>query len=260
MAITYFNSATPSPPDNDATGVAEPVTTALTPPSTMLAGDLVFFIGQMQAAVTGQITVSEAGGQTWNGPYEQAANDQVLSVFWCTFNGTWSANPSLAFAAQSGTQAATTTMHVFRPTNTTYVWGVDVAFTGANFNAPTTPFTVTITGQTTVNAGTVTLAIWCSSDDDTYSAASGAGWATPGDAQVRNLAGTDQSVSAAYFIGTSAGQATGDVSKNQGGVAGDAGVTGIVTLYAYIPQPGGLWIPFVVSGSNSVVGGGGFTS
>jgi hypothetical protein len=205
----------------------------------MLAGDLVFFIGQMQAAVTGAITISANGGQTWTGPSEQAANDQVCSVFWCTFNGTWGADPSLAFAAQTGTQAATTVMYVFRPPSTSYEWAVDVAFAGASFAAPTTPFTVTITGQTTIAGPTLTFAVWCSSDDNSWTTVTGARWVdlyykTAGlfPFQCRNLAGTDQSMAAAYFASALSNTATGNVSKNQTVVTGDAGVTAIMTMRA----------------------------
>src|SRR5262245_30314796 len=123
MALpTYFGSAS-NPSDNGSAN--EPTTLAITPPSSMVAGDLVLLVGQNGAQTTGQMTISATGGQTWNSAGETAANSQCCIVWWCEFNGTWGANPSIAFASQSGTIPSTAVMHVFRPGAAAETWAVD---------------------------------------------------------------------------------------------------------------------------------------
>ena len=199
----------------------------------MLAGDLVAVCGQVSSATTGNITVANTGGQTWNGPYEQAGNDQDLCIYWCQFDGTWDANPTFTCAALSGTQPYSVIMHVWRPPTPGHTWGLDQAFVGANLAAATT---ATITGQTTGADNTVTLATWCTNDDNTWTNLAGTGWASIGPTQQRNLAGADQSMTWANFISATSGTATGNVSKDMGGVGTDAGVTGIVTWKAVAPR------------------------
>lgn len=165
-APTYFGSAS-APTDNGSTN--EPVTSAVTPPASMVAGDLVVFVGQLGVATTGQMSISATGGQTWNTLGETAANAVCVAVWWCEYNGTWSADPSIAFAAQSGTIPATAVMHVFRPGDAGETWAVDQAYTGAGFSAPSTAdYAVHIDGQTTTENNTVTLAGFLSADDNTW--------------------------------------------------------------------------------------------
>ncbi len=164
MAIpSYFGSAS-NPTDNGASN--EPVTLAVTAPGSMVAGDLVFLIGQNGAATTGQMAISATGGQTWNTKDETAANAQCVAVWWCEYNGTWSADPSIIFSAQSGTIPTTAVMHVFRPGDASETWTIDQAYQGAGFAAAATPVR---TGQTTTKSNTVSLAGFCSADDNTWS-------------------------------------------------------------------------------------------
>lgn len=225
----YGSRATP---EDAASEINEPVTSAVTPPTGMLAGDLVLLWGQLQvASANASITQSELGGQSWTEVSLTAqGNDQSVNLYFCTFDGTWDANPSIAFAAQSGTQPATAGMHVFRPPNTTDTWELDQAGAFSTFAAPSSPFTVTRAGQTTVNDNTVTLACWFSGDDNSWTSLSGTGWAVTGTEQYRNTAGSDQSASFAHYISASASTATGDVSKNQTTVTGDAGITIVATF------------------------------
>jgi hypothetical protein len=97
----------------------------------------------------------------------------VCAVWWAEFNGTWSADPALTYAAQGGTVPATTTMHVFRPGSAAETWAVDQAYSGAGFSAPSSPFTVTRTGQTTTQSNTVSFAGFFSADDNTWDGAYG---------------------------------------------------------------------------------------
>src|SRR5687767_5327805 len=108
MTIAYFGSAS-NPADNGSNTVN---TIAVTPPASMTEGQLVLFIGHVRSSTT--ITVSETGGQTWNA-LDHIENGAVVRarVFWCRYNGTWSANPSLT---QSSTICFSAVMHVFTPT------------------------------------------------------------------------------------------------------------------------------------------------
>lgn len=227
MAITYFNSAS-APADNGAQAGPGPV--AVTPPASMQTGDLVLLIGQYRGAVS--ITVSATGGQTWNTLAEISTTNCDVQMFWCRFDGTWDANPSLTNT--TGTAALTVVMHVFRPTDTSKDWAVDVALVEADFTAPATPFTVTITGVTTTQASTVAVATWATADDNTWDSLSGTGWSVTGAAQYRNTTGQDQSCTFAHNIQTSAG-ATNNVSKNQATLGGDAGTTSIIAFYEFDP-------------------------
>lgn len=165
-APTYYGSAS-SPADNGS--ATEPNTATITPPASMAAGDLAILIGQNGAAATGQITISNAGGQTWNLLGETAANAQCISVWWCEFNGTWSANPALDFAAQTGTLPTTAVLHVFRPGSATETWAVDQAYQAAGFSAPANAdYGVSRAGQTPTQNNAVTLVGWFSADDNTW--------------------------------------------------------------------------------------------
>lgn len=231
MSITYFNSA--STPADNGTNTANP--TAVTPPGSMQAGDLVLMIAQARAN-SGTLAISNAGGQIWTSETQQNQNFCRIRLFWCRFNGAWTGgNPSVSMGS---TNSNTVVMHVFRPSNTSSVWQVDVAQVSANFSAPGSPYTVTIPGITTITDGALIFATWASNDDNTWGSLTG-GWSTPGSAQYRNLAGSDQSQTHAYWgIPTAAGMpiagATGNVSKNQVLNAADPGAYLIIAFKAVI--------------------------
>lgn len=226
---TYFGSNS-NPVDSASASQAEPATLIVVGIPDMKPNDLVIFIGHMQVASTGQITISETGGQAWLGPYEVAANDQVFAVFWCAFTGIWTASPSLAFAAQGGTQAATAIMHIFR-CSTGCVWALDTPMAGG---AEASASPVIITGITPVVRNTVTLAGWAVPNASTWGTLSGAGWIVTGTAQYRNIAGTDQSASFAHFL-QAGPSATGDVSLVPSSAA--AGLSFIISWKAYPRLP-----------------------
>ncbi len=77
-----------------------------------------------QSGVPQQLLSGNAGNQIWTTEAAQSQTNCTIRLFWCRFNGTWSANPSVNF---SGTTCNTVVMHVFRPSNTSSVWQVDVA-------------------------------------------------------------------------------------------------------------------------------------
>jgi hypothetical protein len=224
MKIDYFASA--STPADNGTNTANP--TAVTPPVGMLAGDLVLMVAQSRDS-TATIAISNTGGQSWTSETQQNQTNCRIRLFWCRFNGTWSANPSVSFG---NTNPHTVVMHVFRPSNTNSVWEVDVAQVSGNYAAPPLPRTVTIPGITTSTDGALIFATWASTDNNTWGSLTG-GWTTPGLDQYRNTSGNDQSQTHAYRVMPIAG-ASGNVSKNQATLGGDAGAYLIIALRARV--------------------------
>jgi hypothetical protein len=231
MSINYFGSA--STPADGGTNTANP--TAVTPPGGMQAGDLVLMMAEARSN-SGTLAISNAGGQSWTTEPQQNQNNCRIRLFWCRFNGTWSANPSVSFG---NTNPHIVVMHVFRPSNTNSVWEVDVPQVDGNFTAPGWPnYTVTIPGITTITDGALVFAGWASRDNNTWGNLT-AGWTTPGSAQYRNSSGNDQSETHAYRVMTTAG-ASGNVSKNMTGSGGggyDAGAYLIIAFRAVITCP-----------------------
>lgn len=215
--ITYFNSAS-NPADN---GSLDTSPVAVIPPAGMLAGDLVIMIANTRTAgITPAI--SATGGQTWTSETAVTTNGSIR-LFWCRYNGTWTANPSVSFSTSVNT---TVTMHIFRPTIGTNTWALDVTQTTGTFAAPPLPRDVTITGITTVVNGAVALFVWSSRDNNTWGLQT-PGWTNAGNAQYSNRASADSSQSAAYEIMATAG-ATGDVTNREtlaGGGGFDEGNT-----------------------------------
>ncbi len=226
MGITYYAS-TSTPPDNEF-NKANP--TVVAPPPGMQAGDLVLMIGASRDT-SATIAVSSTGGQTWTSESQvnhPSANCRIR-LFWCRFNGTWTANPSVSFG---NTNPHNVVMHVFRPSNTSSVWQVDVAQASGSYSAPASPFTVTIPGITTITDGALVFATWASSDNNTWGSLT-AGWTTPGLAQYRNRSGADLSLTHAHRVMMTAGT-TGNVSKNQTTLGGDPGVYLIIAFKGVI--------------------------
>lgn len=226
-APTYFASAS-NPDDNLANTVSPCV---ITPPASMVAGDLVVVHFASRSAGTLSITVT--GGQTWNtlSGYTGGSVPSPMNIYWCRYNGTWAANPSWSSTTSNNTSGV---MHVFRPDNGSKLWDIDVAQVTATFAAPTTPFTVTRAGRTTVAVDTVTLAVFSAEDDVTWGTMTGAGWVIAGTAQYRNTAGTgDFSSAFPYYLAAAAGTVIPSVTLNQTALGGDSGATAIVTWKAY---------------------------
>jgi hypothetical protein len=232
MGITHFASASTPATDN---GNNNNDPTAVTPPGGMQAGDLVLMIAQ-QRSTGATLSIFQAGGQSWTAEAAQSQTNCTIRLFWCRFNGTWSANPSVNF---SGSACNTVVMHVFRPSNTSSVWQVDVAQVDGNFPAPSAPNrTVTIPGITTNTDGALVFATWATPDNNTWGNLT-AGWSTPGLDQYRNRAGGDLSLTHAYRVMATAG-ATGNVSKNEtasGGGGYEAGAYLIIAFKAVIICP-----------------------
>ena len=224
MSIAYFGSAN-TPADNQ-TNTANP--TAVTPPAGMQVGDLVLMMA-VSRANSGTLAIFNDGGQTWTTENQENQNNCRIRLFWCRFNGFWDANPSVAFGNNN---PHIVVMHVFRPSNTSSVWQVDVAQVSGDYPAPGGAHTVTIPGITTITDGALVFAYWASQDNNTWGNLT-AGWTTPGLAQYRNSSGNDQSETHAYKVMTTAG-ASGNVSKDQTGGGSDRGAYLIIAFKAVI--------------------------
>lgn len=218
--------------DVAATGTATQVT--ITPPVPMVANDLMWVTMQQRGTATHSVGVT--GGQSWSSFTIISGTNISLRVFYCTYNGTWTASPRFDFSA--GT--CTTVMGaVARPADSASTWGVDQTQTSGTFTAGTTPFTKTITGITNAQSKTISVALWATADDNEWGTLAGSGWskqyyaANPTTNQWRNTSGSDQSLAMAYKIMTSSG-ATGNVSQNQATLGGDAGVTSIFSFYEIV--------------------------
>jgi len=191
MAITFFGVSS-TPTDNGSS--ASPIT--ITPPASMVKGDLVVVVLHHKSASAWSIV--QGGGQTWTnigvGTYVSVIS---RAIYWCRYNGTWSANPSFSNAA-GGTAPATGIMTVFRPTLGSNTWaGYEVSNSGAN----ATTALVTLGSFTPSNSNSVSLGTWLSSDDNTWGTLTGTGWSKTGlAAQYRNLSGQDNSTALAYYI------------------------------------------------------------
>lgn len=219
-APTYFGSAS-NPSDNGSQG--DNATLAITPPASMVSGDLVLIFAHVQVVgFSTDPSISATGGQTWNSlsATSGGAGDDVSSrVFWCQFNGTWSANPSILIASETGTQPSTVVMHVFRPSSGAGTWNIETgsnAVAGSSGNPMGTGSAITI-----ANDNNVAVAWWVIANASTFSNLNdldGKGWAVTGIDQYRNTAGSDMSASYAHVLQATSGN-SGTVNKDASSVA-----------------------------------------
>lgn len=194
---------------------------------TFVTGDLVLIYAWQRTSAT--ITVDVTGGQTWNEiGGDNGTNNVSMNTFWCEYNGTWSADPSLNFSAGTNTNAI---MVVFRPSDASTTWATEQISTQNQSAAAT----ITMTGVTPNFNNSATVAAWFTADDNTWGSLTGTGWSkTNLSAQYRNTSGNDMSGTFAYrLIGTAA--ATNDVSQTQTAVGNDATCTRRITFYESAP-------------------------
>jgi hypothetical protein len=195
----------------------------------MQLGDLVVVYCQSRGT-TDTWSIGVTGGQSWTSETHYYATSAVsCRTFWCTFDGTWDADPRFDCSATNGTSAI---MHVFRPDSTSKTWAVDVAQDADQIASPSSPFTVTRIGLTTGHTDTVTIASWHTADDNTWGSLSGSGWTLTGSAQYRNTHSSDSSATFAHHLNASSGATVPDVSKNQATLGGDAAAVTIMSWYA----------------------------
>ena len=212
MAIAYFGSAS-TPTDNGTNALA---TTAVTPPGSMLKGDLVCLIAYERGNTSRAISAD--GGQTWNLIGTSNGTTNSSSFWWCTFNGTWGANPSVLFG---GTTCNNVVMHVFRPSTVDHYWINRQGFVGTQV-APSSPFTCTTVSNNSApkGASSVTLAFFITDDDNTWGTLTGAGFVITGNGQYRNTSGSDMSSFYAHLI-LSTSASIPDMGANQATLGGD---------------------------------------
>jgi hypothetical protein len=227
--MATFFGVTSVPADNGSNATT---TITLTPPASMLEGDLVVVYLRQRGTATFSVGVN--GGQGWNsiGRNIGTANS-AMETFWTRYNGTWSANPRFDFSAGTNTSAV---MIVFRPVTATNSWFTEQIQT-ANAAAAAT---ITVTGVTPANGDNVTIASWMTADDNTWGNLSGTNWIKTGlSNQYRNLAGSDASATFAYQLQTTAA-ATNNVSQQQLTLGNDATVWRRITFYEAEPVLGGF--------------------
>ena len=234
-AITFFG-ATSNPTDGGALPDSTNPT-AITPLASMAAGDLVELTG-ISRDNSATIAVSATGGQTWTCTTQTSASVPTLRKCWARFNGTWSANPSMSHNTSGS--AFTLLMKVFRPTSGSSTWVVDAAYAAAS-STPSSPFDVTVTGQTSTAAGTLTVAEWHTGQDSSTWALQTSGWSQP-QADYTNTTGSGLNSAFAYKVNSSAG-ATGNVTNRTN--AANFVVRTIIT-YREVPTAAALkWNPGV---------------
>lgn len=120
MAIEPFGQARMPASDNSTTLETGPTIT-FTPPASMVAGHFVFVWVEYRGQVTW--TVSNSGGQSWSSSAnQQSSTTNTARLFWCVFNGTWTASP--IFTVTSGTSGCCGWMGVVSGVNTASPWDV----------------------------------------------------------------------------------------------------------------------------------------
>ena len=187
---------------------------SITPPAAVQPGDLVVIVAAYRGTAT--LTLSQTGGQVWTSETNTQANGQTVRVFWCQFNGVWTANP--AVTNTTGTLPLTVYSFAFDLAPGLYP-DIDVAFASGSHAGGT----VTVPSFTTNTTGVLALAGFISSDDNTWSAPT-AGWSTPGgQAQWRNTNGSDNSIALAYRLIGPAGP-SGTIVRTQSANGPDTGI------------------------------------
>lgn len=219
-----FVGVSSNPSDN---GSYSGTTVDITPVAGMQAGDLVVIYGEYRST-GGNLTITTTGGQTWTTEASYNSTNQRTRIFWCQYNGNWTANPVIS--GSNGSNPFSAIMYVFRPTYSGNNWYKHLGPTNNNPNAAT----VSITGLSNTVGKTVNMAFWSSPASNTWGTLTGAGWTKAGlNNQYRNTGGSDQSHTAAYQIMASAG-ATGNVSQTQS--SSQTTNTRIISWYEVTPD------------------------
>lgn len=232
MAITFFGVA--SVPTDNGTNAVNPTAFSNPPVASMLPGDLCIIYAFCRTS-SATIAMSNTGGQTWTSVSSVSSSAGTLTggMFWCVFNGTWSAAPSVGFGATTNNNVV---MLVFRPTSNLYSWAVDLTDQIVNslFNMLSgTTQTIFFGAAVPKNASTVSIAIWSTDDDNTWGTLTGSGWSKTGlTAQYRNTSGSDTSATFAYCIKTSA-STIDNVAQTEATLGADGGVGGQFVFYEF---------------------------
>lgn len=232
---TYFGSV--GVPADNGTSATSPVSFANPPIASMVAGDLVVVYCYARNA-SATFGINNTGGQSWTTETAHNSSTAVLSgqVFWCRYNGTWSAAPSFTYSSTTNTNAV---MHVFRPASGSDQWAKETSFSGGGaihnvLSSYTAVAPVTqVPGTFSPSHTCVQIAIWSSDDDNSWGSFSGTGWTavTSPSNQFRNTSGSDVSSAYAYFI-SSSNTASG-MSFTQSVNGNDPGIYGTYYFYEF---------------------------
>jgi hypothetical protein len=211
MAITHYGSIG-VPADNGAQ--AGPTASFANPPiASMAAGDLVVIVAAYRG--TGQtLAIGNAGGQSWTSNTNHNSSTATLTIrsFYCVFNGTWSAAPTVTVT--SGTLAITAVMHVFRPTSG-FTWSVVGINNPISQSAPGSPFTCTATSSSSGASGAFGIGVIATDDDNTWGTLA-SNWTQLGTGQYRNTQGNDTSIYFGYWLTDPGGNMTIRQATNGG--------------------------------------------
>lgn len=199
--ITYVGASAHVPVDN---GTNATTTITLTPPAGMQKNDFVFVVLYQRG--TAAMSVTTTGGQNWVSGGARTTENGLTNIstriFYCTYNGTWNANPIFTFTAGTNTNGI---MYVWRPTTGSVIMsdGYGVATdNGVSWGGTTAVTDVSVgTGSYVpfqVNWLCITAAI--TADDNTWTHTTPNGYTFWG--FNRNLAGSDMSMALSYKMGT----------------------------------------------------------
>lgn len=163
---------------------------AITPPSAMKPGDLVYVLSAVGSGSLRTLTISPTGGQTWNTTKVRdgsVSGSRSVWVSWCTFTGTWSTNPT--FAISGSTLSKGYSMHVFRAPKINAVWAEDQA--PSHGSASVSGTTYTIAGITNTVSRNVSIFALDMASTTTWVSTSGAGWFRLGSGQYQMSSGAN---------------------------------------------------------------------
>jgi len=232
MAITFVGAFV-----NPVDGGANEATPVAITPTGMVANDLIVMFSQERDTLGAGAphSINQAGGQTWTTlAQSQNTSDPIITerIFYATFNGTWSADPAVNCI---GGFACSVYGVVFRPTNSTKIWGIDHAKRTSSFAKPTVGVPdSTIPGMSTVHDSTVVIAAWYTDNDNGWSNLQGDGWSSFAN-QYSNVGGAGQCATFAYRLPTSS-SVIADVSKRQNASTRVNGLGVLIAFYEANPE------------------------
>lgn len=181
--IVYFGSAS-TPADGGIQNISLATPFFITPPSNMLAGDLVYIHLYCAAAGPRTFLITSPAGQSFTLTGNQVGSNPESYTAWCTFNGSWGGFDPF-FSISGAATVKSGVMHVIRPNRVGGVWAVDQAFTQSTGSVGST--NSTITGITNTHPNNVTIATWITqTSTPVLSSYSGGGWRQLGGSQYRN--------------------------------------------------------------------------
>lgn len=189
---TFFGYVS-NPIDNDA--YASTTGQTLFPPANMVAGDLVY-MSMYVAASSRTCTITTTGGQSWTQTTDRTGATPCIFTAWCTFNGTWSANPVVTFSGAATSRSVQ--MFVFRAPKSNAVWAEDQPAGTPSFSASST--THVITGITNIKPRNITIGrLILDTEGPLRTGISPSSWIGLGTNQYRNTGSNNHNATYAYL-------------------------------------------------------------